>query len=133
MTTNNPEEPPASSHQPLIGVVGPCAAGKSTLIAGLTRLGYRTRHIAQEHSYVKDMWLRLTNPDILVFLNATYPATCLRRKLNWTEADWQEQQHRLRHARENADLYLDTDGLSAEDVLDRVVAFIGERHLATIK
>ena len=114
---------PASTSKLLIGVVGPCASGKSTLIAGLIRLGYRTRHIAQEHSYVKDMWQRLTNPDILVFLDAAYLTTCQRRKLDWTEADWQEQQHRLRHARENADLYLDTDRLSAEEVLERVVEF----------
>jgi len=105
----------------LIGVVGPCAAGKSTLIEGLTRLGYCTRHIAQEHSYVKDMWLRLTNPDVLVFLDASYTSTTQRRRLDWSEADWQEQQHRLRHARENADIYVETDKLSAEQVLERVV------------
>jgi len=108
----------------LIGVVGPCAAGKSTLIAGLNELGFRTRHIAQEHSYVKDMWQRLTNPDVLVFLDASYPTTVRRRRLDWTEADWQEQQHRLRHAREHADLYLDTDLLSAAEVLERVVEFV---------
>jgi thymidylate kinase len=95
------------------------------LNAGLTRLGYRSRHIAQEHSYVKDMWQRLTRPDILVFLDVSFATTCKRRNLDWTEADWQEQQHRLRHARENADLYLDTDKLSAEQVLERVVEFVG--------
>ena len=124
---NNQKDKPPSSIQPLIGVVGPCAAGKSTLIAGLTQLGYRTRHIAQEHSYVKDMWQRLTNPDVLVFLDASYPSTIQRRKLDWTEADWQEQQQRLRHARESADLYLDTDSLSAEQVLERVVEFVNNK------
>jgi hypothetical protein len=121
---NNQKDKPPSTGQPLIGVVGACASGKSTLIAGLTWLGYRTRHIAQEHSYVKDMWQRLTNPDVLVFLDASYSTTCQRRKLDWTEADWQEQQHRLRHARENADLFLDTDTLSAEEVLEAVVEFV---------
>jgi cytidylate kinase len=121
---NTQKEKPPSTMQPLIGVVGPCASGKSTLIAGLERLGYRTRHIAQEHSYVKDMWQRLTNPDVLVFLDASYPTTCTRRKLDWTEADWQEQQHRLRHARENADLYLDTDKLSAAEVMEAVVKWV---------
>jgi deoxyadenosine/deoxycytidine kinase len=118
------EDKPPSTKGFLIGVVGPCAAGKSTLIAGLTRLGYRTRHIAQEHSYVKDMWQRLTNPDVLVFLDVSYPVTRQRRKLDWTEADWQEQRHRLQHARENADLYLDTDKLSAEQVLKQVEEFV---------
>lgn len=103
-----------------------CAAGKSTLIAGLSRQGYRTRHIAQEHSYVKDMWKRLTNPEILIFLDASYPITCRRGKLNWSEADWQEQQNRLSHARANADLTLDTDGLSIEEVLNKVIEFISK-------
>lgn len=120
------EEPPGTS-RPLIGIVGPCAAGKSTLIAGLTRLGLHTRHIAQEHSYVKDMWQRLTNPDILIFLDASYPVTCQRRRLDWTEADWREQQQRLSHARAHADLYLDTDGLNAEEVLNQVVEFVRRR------
>jgi deoxyadenosine/deoxycytidine kinase len=114
-----------SSTHPLIGVVGPCGAGKSSLVAGLTELGYRTRHIAQEHSYVKDMWQRLTNPDILVFLDASWPTTCKRRNLNWTEAEWQEQERRLRHAREHADIYLDTDNMTIEEVLARVIGFIG--------
>ena len=124
MTTIVKKDKPPSTNGPLIGVVGPCAAGKSTLIAGLTRLGYCTRHIAQEHSYVKDMWQRLTNPDMLVFLDVSYATTCQRRKLDWTKADWGEQQHRLRHAREKADLYLDTDKLSVEQVLERVVEFV---------
>ena len=125
MKTHVKKDKPPSTNGPLIGVVGPCAAGKSTLIAGLTRLGYRARHIAQEHSYVEDMWQRLTKPDMLVFLDVSYATTCQRRNLNWTEADWQEQQHRLQHARENADIYLNTDKFSAEQVLERVVEFVG--------
>lgn len=108
----------------LIGVVGVCASGKSTLIRGLESRGYRVRHIAQEHSYVKDMWKRLTNPHVLIFLDASYAITIKRRQLNWLEADWAEQQHRLRHAREYADLIIYTDQRSAEDVLEEVVQFI---------
>ena len=118
---------PASTSKILIGVVGPCGSGKSTLIAGLAPLGYRTRHIAQEHSYVKDMWQRLTNPDLLIFLDASWTVTCQRRSLDWTEAEWQEQQFRLRHARANADLYVDTDALTIEEVTERVVEFVRER------
>jgi cytidylate kinase len=119
-------EEPARAAGPLIGVVGPCASGKSSLIAGLTRMGYRARHIAQEHSYVKDMWQRLTKPDILIFLDASHQTTCRRRRLDWTEAEWQEQQYRLRHARANAHLYLDTDTLTIDEVLDQVIAFINK-------
>ena len=121
---NNHEKEPPSSSNLLIGVVGPCASGKTTLIEGLTRQGYRTRHIAQEHSYVKDMWQRLTNPDILIFLDVAYSTTRQRRKLDWTVSDWQEQQRRLSHAKEHADLYLDTDKLSIEEVLDKAVGYI---------
>ena len=121
---NTQTDEPASTSTPLIGVVGPCGSGKSTLTDGLARLGYRTRHIVQEHSYVKDMWQRLTNPDILVFLDASWSITNQRLNLNWTEAEWQEQQFRLRHAREHADLYLDTDTLSIEAVLARVASFV---------
>jgi len=120
---NNDKEPP-SPRERLIGVVGPCGAGKSTLIEGLNRLGYRTRHIAQEHSYVPDMWLRLTNPDVLIFLDASFPITRKRREINWSQADWEEQQRRLKHAKEHADLYIQTDELNAEEVLQRVVNFI---------
>jgi deoxyadenosine/deoxycytidine kinase len=95
----------------LIGVVGPCAAGKSTLIAGLEGYGYQARHIAQEHSFVQDMWKRLTNPDVLVFLQASYPVTC----------------QRLSHARLNADLFVETDKLSIEDVLQQVLDFLEGR------
>lgn len=117
-----------ASKSPLIGVVGPCGAGKSTLTAALDSLGYLTRHIAQEHSYVKDMWQRITNPDVLIFLQASFPVTRQRKNkmLNWTEADYQEQQRRLAHAREHADLLIDTDTLSIQEVLERVLASINK-------
>ena len=127
-TSKQPEEKPPGTTNPLIGVVGPCGAGKTTLVAGLDQLGYRTRHIAQEHSYVKDMWQRLTNPDYLIFLDASYPVTCRRRRLDWTEAEYAEQHRRLAHAREHADLYLQTDKISTTDVLERVVHFIEHRR-----
>ena len=111
----------------LIGIVGPCGSGKSTLTAALDSLGYSTRHIAQEHSYVKDMWKRITNPNVLIFLQVSYPISQQRRPMNWTEADYSEQQRRLSHAREHADLYLDTDGLSVNEVLERVLDFVRAR------
>ena len=107
-----------------IGIVGPCAAGKTTLIAGLKSWGYDARHIAQEHSYVADMWKRLTNPDVLVFLDVSYANTISRRRLNWTMEEYQVQVHRLRHAREHAHFYLNTDNLSEEDVLSKVREYL---------
>jgi hypothetical protein len=111
----------------LVGVVGVCTSGKSTLISGLIEKGIKTRHIAQEHSYVKDMWKRITNPDILIFLDASFPITLSRRKFNWVEEDWAEQQRRLTHAREHADFYVNTDQLNAAQVLELVINFL-ENH-----
>ena len=108
----------------LVGVVGPCAAGKTTLITGLKRCGVLCRHIAQEHSYVANMWKRLTNPDVLVYLDVTYPLTIQRRNLNWTILEYHEQLHRLRHARENADLVISTDDITPEEVLQIVLNFL---------
>jgi uridine kinase len=50
----------------LIGVVGPCGSGKSTLIRGLEKKGYTCRHIAQEHSYVHAMWQIISKPDAFI-------------------------------------------------------------------
>ena len=113
--------------KPLIGVVGPCGSGKSTLIAGLEKHGYRCRHIAQEHSYVKYMWQHITNPDILIFLQSSFENSTSRRKLNWVPADHEEQLRRLSHAREHADLIIDTDSLNADDVLARALNYLKER------
>lgn len=111
-------------HPFLIGVVGPCAAGKTTLVDGLNRLGIKCRHIAQEHSYVPAMWKKITNPDVLVYLDVSYPLTITRRQLNWTQAEYQEQLHRLRDARANADIFIQTDRLSPQEVLQVVVDYI---------
>jgi deoxyadenosine/deoxycytidine kinase len=107
-----------------IGVVGPCGAGKSSLVAGLKAEGFPGRHIAQEHSYVPDMWKRLTNPDILIYLDVSYENSLLRRKLDWTYAEYIEQIRRLRHARQYADLYVDTNLLTLAQVLDTTLAYI---------
>ena len=110
----------------LSGIVGPCSAGKSTLVAGLEKRGVFARNIAQEHSYVKDMWQRLTNPDILIYLDVSYHVAQTRRKLNWNTGEYETQKHRLRNARKHADLYLQTDALSPEEVLSQVLDFLKE-------
>ncbi|MBN8655526.1 MAG: hypothetical protein J0M11_07310 [Anaerolineae bacterium] len=102
---------------PLIGVVGPCGAGKSTLIAGLEKHGYRCRHIAQEHSFAKQMWKIISKPDILIFLECSFENSTKRRNLNWLPADHEEQLRRLSHAREHADIVIDTNTLNQDGVL----------------
>lgn len=108
----------------VIGVVGPCGAGKSSLVAGLKTEGITVRHIAQEHSYVPDMWKRLTDPDILIYLDVSYENTIIRRKLDWTLAEYAEQLHRLRHARQHADLVLDTNPYTFDEVLAIALRYI---------
>ncbi len=71
------------------------------------------------------MWQRITNPDILIYLDASFPVCTARRRLNWTDADFQEQMRRLAHARQHADLLVDTSALSVAQVLDCVLAFLG--------
>lgn len=110
--------------KPLIGIVGVCASGKTTLCSKLNDLGYNCRHIAQEHSYVPTMWKRLTNPDLLIYLETSYASTIRRRKLNWTEDEYQEQIRRLENARNNADILIDTDQLSIDEVTSHVVNLI---------
>jgi guanylate kinase len=113
------------SHKDLkIGVVGPCTAGKTTLINGLLDNDYNAKQIAQEHSYVQDMWERMTHPDILIYLDVSYSYTMKRRNLNWSKKEFNTQVNRLRHAREHADIHIKTDSFSAQDVLDRVMKFL---------
>jgi len=108
----------------VIAVVGVCGAGKTTLIAGLKEHGIEVRHVAQEHSYVEDMWQRLVKPDLLIYLDTSYEDTINRRKLNWTMEEYLEQLNRLRHARKHCDLYLSTSGRSPSKVIEAALEFL---------
>ena len=109
---------------PLVGVVGPCGSGKSTLIAGLEQHGYICRHIAQEHSYVPAMWQKITRPDTLIFLDASYAVSTARRKLTWQQKDHDEQYRRLAHARQHANIVIGTDNLTAGQVLQKALEYL---------
>lgn len=103
-----------------------CASGKSTLVAGLRARGFNARQVLQEHSYVPYMWQRITNPDLLIFLDCSIETTRARRDDRNFEA-WilVEERRRLQHAREHCDLYIATDELSPEEILERAVEFLG--------
>lgn len=124
------EKPPSDL---LVGIVGVCASGKSTLIRLLSQHGIRCRHIAQEHSYVPDMWRRLTHPDILIFLEVSYEVTLKRKNLNWTLEEYQEQLKRTRHAYEHANIRIQTDHLTPSEleseVLERIAFFINKSSI----
>ncbi|MGD2159077.1 MAG: hypothetical protein PVG32_19525 [Anaerolineales bacterium] len=107
-----------------IGVVGVCGSGKSTLIKLLEPHGYHAQQIAQEHSYVPEMWQRLSPPDVLIYLEASYPATVERKLFNWTDTEYKVQLQRLQHAKKHADLRLVTDDLTPQEVLDKVLSYL---------
>lgn len=109
---------------PLIAVVGPCASGKSTLVKALRARGYNAREVAQEHSYVDTMWQRLAKPDLLIFLDVSHEVASQRRVSETSSTWWDELKLRLHHARLHADLAVNTDDLSSEEVLDRALCFL---------
>jgi deoxyadenosine/deoxycytidine kinase len=111
----------------LIGIVGVCGAGKTTLKNGLEQRGYACRHIAQEHSYVPNMWELVTHPDVLIYLEATFPVCTRRRKLNWSVADYAEQLRRLAHARRHADLLIETDNLTPDQVMEKALGLFSDK------
>lgn len=110
----------------LIGIVGPCSAGKTTLIQGLRAQGYTARHIAQEHSFVPDMWRRITNPDVLIYLEVSYEVSMRRRPLDMSSDEFGQQLRRLSHSRQHADFILNTDSLTPEEVLEQVHDFLAK-------
>ena len=110
-----------------VAVVGPCSSGKSTLTKALKAAGYEARHPAQEHSYVPNMWERITQPDVLVYLDVDYlNARARRPHIDGGPQRLAEQHHRLRHAREHCDFYLDTSGLCADEVKTAVLTFLAD-------
>jgi len=73
---------------------------------------------------VQAMWQIITKPDILIFLNASFPVSTIRRQLNWQKKDHDEQMRRLAHARDHANIFLDTDDLTPEQVLQKVLNYL---------
>ena len=109
----------------LVKVAGVSAAGKTTLVAALRERGFNARPVAQEHSEVPDMWLRIRPPHWLVFLDADLPAQGARRPdVKWSEPWRRTELARLEHARGHADLLIDTSSLTADGVLRRAVNFL---------
>lgn len=114
---------PESAHS--VKVVGPCKSGKTTLVTGLRVLGIPARAAAQEHSGVPDTWQRFAPAHYLVYLDVSVEAQKERSgRHDWTEDILAEQRQRLAHARQHADLTVDTVGLTVDQVLERVVKFL---------
>lgn len=108
-------------------IVGPCAAGKSTLAAGLRNLGYEAMPVAQEHSDIPALW-RHAEPDLVVALDVDLPTIRARRaEEGWPEWLYQTQRRRLQQARAAAALIIDAGSASPADILARVAQFLQEQ------
>jgi cytidylate kinase len=118
-------DPDRAAGQSVIGIVGPCSSGKSTLARYLCSIGYAAKEIVQEHSAAPAMWRRITNPDILIYLDVSVEVAARREGLSVPSSWWAEERDvRLVHARANCDLYIDTTDLSTDEVAARVTAYV---------
>jgi hypothetical protein len=87
--------------------------------------GFEARSCAQEHSHVPDMWQRLAQPDLLIYLDAEAPAISERlHRDDFTGRVLDEQRRRLSHARQHCHLYIQTDGKTKAQVLAEVLRFL---------
>jgi predicted ATPase len=109
-------------------VVGPCAAGKTTLVRNLRPRGYNIRSCVQEHSFTPDLWKRFSKADVLIYLDVELSTIAQRQhRHDWTQARLDGQHRRLSHARTHCDLYLQTDHLTREQVANAVESFLRAR------
>lgn len=109
-----------------IVVVGVCAAGKSTLVNNLRALKIDACSVPQEHSVVKGLWRR-KHPDLLVMLDATLPVIRKRRIVAWGQERLDAQHQRLKNAFCHADLFLETDDLTKNEVVERIIALMAQK------
>ncbi|OJW00015.1 MAG: hypothetical protein BGO39_27370 [Chloroflexi bacterium 54-19] len=108
-----------------IVVVGPCASGKSTLVEALRENGYNAHAAAQEHSYVKSMW-QMTRPSHLIYLDVDMPNIRQRRRVSWGQEYLTEENERLAHARQHADLIISTNDREPGQVVQQALDFLKE-------
>jgi shikimate kinase len=108
-----------------IVVVGPCAAGKTTLVSNLGRLGYNIHSCAQEHSSVPRLWQVRCHAEVLLYLDAELETIAQRQnRTDWTMTRLGAQRARLADARKHCDFYLRTDHLTREQVARAVDIFL---------
>ena len=77
-----------------------------------------------------DMWQRIRPPDWLIFLDVNLLAQGARRPdVSWSEPWRRTELQRLAHARNNADLLIDTSSLAPPRVLQQAVSFLRVNHV----
>jgi RNase adaptor protein for sRNA GlmZ degradation len=111
-------------------VVGISGSGKSTLVRALRAAGYDARPVSQEHSKVPSLWQQFDRPLYLIYLHANVEDQQARRPdVTWSVAAHQEEVLRLSHAREHADLRIDTSALAAEGVYRVASTFLARQRV----
>lgn len=115
---------------PLIKVVGISAGGKSTLVKRLREAGYNSQPVSQEHSSIPDLWTQFEKPDILLYVDISLEEQRIRRPdVTWSEKNWQIEASRLSHARDHADLIINTTGSSPEEVFTIALTFLTHNNV----
>ncbi len=110
-----------------IAVVGPCASGKSTIVAALREQGHDAYAVSQEHSIVQALWKHL-EPEFLVLLETDYEDVRQRRGGSWPRWLYEVQLERLNDARHHADVVVDTGRTSLEDCVSLIRATVEENR-----
>ncbi|MEZ4864779.1 MAG: hypothetical protein R3C14_25935 [Caldilineaceae bacterium] len=115
---------------PIIKVVGVSASGKSTLVTGLRRAGYNARPVSQEHSQIATLWQEFDPTAALIYLETNLETQQQRRTdVSWDRQWLQSERERLTHARDHADLKIDTSALTPEKVLRIAELFLTKQKL----
>ena len=71
-----------------------------------------------------EMWRLISNPALLIFLDASYEVCTQRKRLDWRREEYEKELRRLRHARRECDHYLNSDALDAGQVLQQILTHI---------
>ena len=93
----------------------------------------KAHEVAQEHSLVPDMWRRITRPHLMVYLDVSPGVACRRRSMDAPPRWWARAACRLELARQEADLYILTDALTPQEVLERTLRFLEEGQVAQVR
>lgn len=116
---------------PLIKIVGTSAAGKSTLVRKLREAGYNAQPVSQEHSQVPNLWQQFDPPSILIYLEIDLDGQRGRRPdVSWDRKMLLREQERLRHARDHADLRINTSEMPEESVLELALTYLKHQKVA---
>ena len=67
------------------------------------------------------MWMQISKPDYLIYLDVSYDVSSVRSGGTWSKSIFDKQVNRLLHARNYADLYIQTDDLDPQQVLEIVL------------